>query len=173
MNPKAQAAVYYFPNYHIDPRNEAQHGPGWTEWELVKHAAPRWPGHCQPRVPAWGYTDEAHPEQMAQKIDAAADNGISAFIFDWYWYDSGPFLQRGLEQGFLPAKNAERLKFALMWANHDWIHIHPAQYSHHPALLYPGAVTEHTFDYLTDYVIDRYFQHPSHWLLDGAPYFSL
>ena len=34
-------ACYYFPNYHVDPRNEAAHGPGWTEWELVKRAEPR------------------------------------------------------------------------------------------------------------------------------------
>lgn len=33
-----QIAVYYFPNYHVDDRNLAQHGPGWTEWELVKRA---------------------------------------------------------------------------------------------------------------------------------------
>ena len=30
-----QTAVYYFPNYHRDARNEAFHGAGWTEWELV------------------------------------------------------------------------------------------------------------------------------------------
>jgi hypothetical protein len=29
-------ACYYFPNYHVDPKNEAVHGPGWSEWELVK-----------------------------------------------------------------------------------------------------------------------------------------
>jgi hypothetical protein len=27
---------------------------------------------------------------MAQKIAAAADHGIDAFIFDWYYYDDGP-----------------------------------------------------------------------------------
>ena len=26
-------ACYYFPNYHIDARNERVHGCGWTEWE--------------------------------------------------------------------------------------------------------------------------------------------
>lgn len=26
-----QVGVYYFGNYHADPRNEAVHGPGWTE----------------------------------------------------------------------------------------------------------------------------------------------
>ena len=64
-----QTAVYYFPNWHIDPRNEARHGPGWTEWELLKCARPRFPGHQQPKVPLWGYTDEADSSEMARKID--------------------------------------------------------------------------------------------------------
>ena len=45
-------ACYYFGNYHPgDPRNEARMGPGWTEWELLKSARPRFPGHQQPKVP--------------------------------------------------------------------------------------------------------------------------
>ena len=96
-------ACYYFPNYHVDPRNEAAHGPDWTEWELVKRAEPRFPGHRQPRVPAWGYEDESDPTVMARKIAAAADHGIDVFLFDWYHYDDGPFLERGLDKGFLGA----------------------------------------------------------------------
>ena len=38
MSNATTIACYYFPNYHVDPRNEAAHGPGWTEWELVKRA---------------------------------------------------------------------------------------------------------------------------------------
>ena len=115
MSPKPFTAVYYFPNYHVDPRNEALHGPTWTEWELVKQAVPRWTGHQQPRVPLWGYTDEADPEQMAQKIDAAADHGVDAFLFDWYWYDEKPFLESSINNGFLKAKNSEKMKFYIMW----------------------------------------------------------
>src|SRR5690606_24554411 len=124
-----QVACYYFPNYHPDPRNEAAHGPGWTEWELVRRAEPRFLGHRQPRTPAWGEEDESDPEVMAKKIDAAADHGIDVFLFDWYYYDDGPFLERGLEQGFFNAPNRDRLKFALMWANHNWVDIHPAKLS--------------------------------------------
>ena len=52
-------ACYYFGNYHTgDRRNEASKGRGWSEWELVKAARPRFPGHQQPKVPLWGYTDE-------------------------------------------------------------------------------------------------------------------
>jgi hypothetical protein len=72
-------ACYYFGNYHpSDRRNEALKGKGWSEWELVKQAKPRFPGHVQPRVPLWGYTDESDPKEMARKIDAAADHGIKA-----------------------------------------------------------------------------------------------
>ena len=89
MKNSIQTAAYYFPNYHVDPRNEKIHGTGWTEWELMKHATPRFPGHDQPKVPLWGYEDEADPVAMAKIMDAAADHGIDAFVFDWYWYE-GP-----------------------------------------------------------------------------------
>lgn len=71
-------SVYYFPNYRVDPRNEALHGAGWTEWELVKHAGPRFAGHQQPKVPAWGCENESDPTVMARKIDAAADHAAFA-----------------------------------------------------------------------------------------------
>ncbi|MFO7976453.1 MAG: glycoside hydrolase family 99-like domain-containing protein [Candidatus Hydrogenedentota bacterium] len=166
-------AAYYFPNYHPDPRNAKQHGEDWTEWELVKQAEPRFDGHHQPNIPLWGYTDESNPEDMAQKIAAAADHGIDVFIFDWYWYDDGPFLERGLEKGFMKAPNRNRLKFALMWANHNWIDIHPARLDEKSELLYPGTVTPETFEKMTDYIIETYFKHPCHWLIDGCPYFSV
>lgn len=173
MNDSYTVAAYYFPNYHPDARNAKQRGEGWTEWELVKQAKPRFEGHHQPNVPLWGYTDESNPGDMARKIAAAADHGIDAFIFDWYWYDDGPFLERGLEEGFMKAPNRERLKFALMWANHNWIDIHPARLERESELLYPGTVTPETFENMTDYIIETYFKHPSYWLIDGCPYFSV
>ena len=129
MNPSSKDRIrvgcYYFPNYHVDPRNEKIHGPGWTEWQLVRHAIPRFPGHQQPKVPLWGHDDESDPQVMEQKIDAAVNHGIDHFIFDWYHYEDGPFLERCLEQGFLKSRNVNRIEFSLMWANHDWINIHP------------------------------------------------
>jgi len=166
-------ACYYFPNYHVDVRNEAQHGPGWTEWELVKCAQPRFTAHQQPKEPLWGYVDEADPEVMAMKIAAAADHAIEAFIFDWYWYNDGPFLQRGLEEGFLRAENNDRLRFAIMWANHTWINIHPHKLHTKPPVQFPGPVSLQTFEAMTDHIISRYFQHPSYWQIQGRPYFSV
>lgn len=172
-----QIAVYYFPNYHPDPRNAQVHGEGWTEWEVVKRAVPRFPNHYQPRVPTWGYEDEFDPQVMAKKINAAADHGIDAFIFDWYWYNDGPYIERGLEKGFMKAPNADRLKFAIMWANHDWKDIHPAKLEEcrdgRYRTLYPGNVTPQTFETIVQHTIEVYFKHPSYWKIDGAPYYSI
>jgi hypothetical protein len=68
---------------NVDPHNEKIHGANWTEWNLLKDAKPRFPGHLQPNVPAWGYEMDNDPAVMAKKIDAAADNGVDHFIFDW------------------------------------------------------------------------------------------
>ena len=172
MNYRPQVAVYYFPEYHADPRNDAWHGPGWTEWELVKAAKPRFPGHEQPKVPLWGYLDEAKPETAARQIDAAADHGVDVFLYDWYFYDTGPFLQRALEDGFLQAPNRDRLRFALMWANHDWINIFPLKRSTNLTVLQSGEISEAVFEAATDYMIEHYFRNPCYWRLEGGLYVS-
>jgi hypothetical protein len=164
---------YYFGNYHPgDPRNVKTKGPTWSEWELVKNAKPRFPGHHQPHIPLWGYTDESKPEVMAQKIAAAADHGISAFIFDWYYYNDGPFLDRPIDQGFLRATNNARLKFAFMWANHDWQDMQPYHRGAPAKLLYPGRVTPENFTRVCDHLIKDYFVRSNYWRIDGKPYLS-
>ncbi|RKN86328.1 glycoside hydrolase family 99-like domain-containing protein [Paenibacillus ginsengarvi] len=168
-----QVAAYYFPNYHPDERNAKWHGSDWTEWELVRAATPRYPGHAQPKVPLWGYEDESDPLVMEKKIDAASSHGIDAFLFDWYWYEDGPYLQRALEQGFLQAANNERLKFALMWANHDWQDIHPATRSRPYKTLAPGAVSKEAFLKACGHIVETYMGHPSYWRVDGKLYFSI
>lgn len=173
MNQEYQIAVYYYPDYHVDRRNEAWHGKGWTEWELVKGAGPRFQGHRQPKVPLWGYEDEADPAVMQKKIAAAADHGITAFIFDWYWYEDGPYLQRCLEDGFLKAQNHKRLKFSLMWANHDLVDIHPALRNKPYNILKNGVVTPRAFFAAVDHMIATYFKQPSYWRVANGLYFSI
>jgi hypothetical protein len=171
---KITVACYYFPNYHTDdPRNIINKGSGWSEWELVKAAKPRFTGEHQPNVPAWGYLDEKDPKVMAKKINAAADNGIDCFIFDWYMYEDGPFLNQCIDDGFLKAKNCGKIKFGLMWANHDWVDIHPYTRGTKQKLLYPGKVSPKRFDEICDFVIREYFTKPNYWKIDGKAYFSV
>ncbi len=170
---KYDIAAYYFPNYHTDPLNEYWHGKRWDEWQLVKHAQPRFPSHRQPRIPQWGYEDESLPHVMNKKIRAASESGISAFIFDWYWYDEGPYLLHALEEGFLKADSRSALKFALMWANHDWVDIHPAQRSIPHNVLRSGRIKPETFSAATQYIIDHYFILPNYLKVNGGLYFSI
>jgi len=173
-NAPITVAAYYYACTHPDPRWDKNKYPGFTEWDEIKVAKPRFPGHLQPKPPLWGYQNEALPEVMAQKINAAADYGVNAFIFDWYYYNDGPYLEAALDEGFLHATNNARVKFGLMWANHDWYDIQ----GYNPAdnklkLLYPGKVTPATWDKICDLVIAKYFKHPSYWRVDGKPYFSI
>ena len=168
-----EVAAYYFPQYHPDARNDSWHGQGWTEWDLLKAAHPRFPGHDQPKKPAWGHFDESDPKWAAREIDLAADHGITTFLYDWYWYENGPFLQHALENGFLKADNNGRIKFALMWANHDWLNIHPASFTNRPETLAKGTVSAEAFGRLVDYVVKQYFARPNYLRIDNVPYFSI
>ena len=171
---KITVASYYFPNYHTgDSRNDKNKGVGWSEWELVKAAQPKFAGHQQPNIPLWGFTDEKDPKVMEQKIQAASDYGVDCFIFDWYMYEDGPFLNRCIDEGFLKAKNTSKIKFALMWANHDWVEIHPYKRGTPQKLLYPGKVSAKRFDEIGDLLISQYFIKPNYWKIDGKPYFSV
>jgi hypothetical protein len=173
-------AIYYWPNFHGDAYHESHKGKGWTEWEIVKSGRPKFEGHYQPKVPLWGYRDESDPREMARSIDAMADAGIGAIIFDWYRYDDdihgGVMIERALQQGFLQAANRNRIKFALMWANHTYIDCHPFApgVSFHNAPVWrqgevgPAAFKRHTQD-----AIDSYFRQPNYWKIDGRPYFSI
>jgi hypothetical protein len=165
-------AAYYFGNFHVDPRNEKAHGSGWTEWNLVKAATPRFQGHHQPRIPHWGYGNESTPEVFSQKIDAAKQHGVDALLFDWYWYEDGPFLNRALDNGYLKADNNTDVRFALMWANHDWIDLHPAKLDSPGKIQFHGGISRKAFEAMTDRVVEL-FQHPSYLKLKGKPYFSI
>jgi hypothetical protein len=173
VQPHIDVAAIYFPSWHVDPKNEGMHGKGWTEWELVKQAKPLFPGHEQPRVPAWGYFDEAAIEYAEKQIDLAADHGVNVFHVDWYWYENSPYLQRPLDEALLKASNHHRMKFGLMWANHDWDHIFPMPRSKVRQRLMSSEYDEKAMDIMIHYCIEKYFSHPSIWKIDGKPVVSI
>ncbi len=155
-----EVAAYYFPNWH---RRRMGTNEIFGEWHNLQRAVPRFPGHAQPKRPLWGIEDEADPGVMAKKIAAAADHGISAFVFCWYWTATGPYLGRALDDGYLNATNRERVRFALLWANHDLRTTPPHR----------GAVPREEFERMAAHVTARYFSQPTYWRLHGALYFSI
>lgn len=172
MKNRYQIGAYYFPGFHPGKANETWHGKGWSEWELMKVARPRFAGHQQPKVPLWGYEDESDPKVMAKKIRAAADYGLSAFIFDWYWYEDGLMHEAPLEEGYLKAPNNSDLHFAIMWANHGWAAMQPQGRGRPHYYQTFGKISMKAFTTATDYIIEHYFKHPSYWKPDGKLYFS-
>ena len=173
MNPTYDIAAYYWPAYHDEPRWRLFMPEGEGEWQIIRNATPKLDGHIQPRVPTWGYTDEADPAVMEQKIEAAVDHGVNVFIFDWYWYENQPFLEEALNRGFLGANNNDKMRFYVMWANHDAPTSWDIERSHEYETIWPGAVDRETFDTATDRLIERYFGHPSYYTIDGKPVFSI
>jgi hypothetical protein len=171
---RPKVLAYYFPQYHPDARNDARFHPGWTEWELLRHAGPRFDGHAQPRVPARGEEDESDPAVMARYIDLARSHGIDGFVFDYYWYENRPYLEGALERGLLGASNSLDVEFSLMWANHDWVDVFPSRDPEAAdSLVYQGGVTRAQFEDFGRYVIDSYFSRPNYTRIDGRPRFSI
>jgi len=166
-------AVYYFPNWHYEERNRPFHGANWTEWRLMQHATARFPGHDQPKVPLWGYEDESLPGVMDKKCRTAVEYGIEAFVFDWYWYAGAPYLEGALKRGYLGNQNHHGLKFALMWANHDWCNYHPSIKSGNYEVHFPWDTSFKDIGAVWDYIIRNFFAHPDYWRVDGKPYFSI
>lgn len=165
--------AYYFPNWHIDKRNEMWHGKGWTEWRVLQYATPRFEGHIQPKVPLWGYEDESDPNVMEKKISVAKKHGIDGFIFDWYWFDDGAYRERCLHEGFLNSANTNELEFSIMWANHDSPQAHPTPRMFRSPVLKECNVTPTVFKEATDFCIKNYFCRENYSRIDGKILFSI
>lgn len=170
-----EVAAVYFPSWHPDAHYSAWYGPGFTEWELIKKARPLYPGHHQPKEPTWGYFDESDPVWAEKQIDLASEHGITAFMFDWYWYQGVQILHNALERGFLQARNRSKLKFFLMWANHEWWNW--AALTRKPGMgQSPWLFTYHTVEDLKNVVrfcADNYFCEPNYLKIDGKPVFAI
>jgi hypothetical protein len=168
-------AAYVWPSCHYEERNAAILWPeGIGEWEVIKKGTPRFAGHYQPKAPLWGYEMDDDPAVMEKWIDAASGHGVDVFIFDWYWYDGRPFLESTINNGFLKAKNRDKMKFYLMWANHD---VKKNYWNHYKydsdSLLWTGSVDQENFQIIVDRVIRQYFHEENYFRIDGDPVFSI
>lgn len=168
-------AAYIWPAYTGDePRTRIFWPEGMGEWQTVKAAGPKFEGHTWPRRPLWGYVNEADPYVMEMEIAAAADHGVNVFIYDWYWYDRRPFLENCLNDGFLKAQNNDRMKFYLMWANHDAVQLWDKRNSGDlDTVVWQGAQSPNEFRRAMKRVIDKYFHLPNYYKLDGKPVFMI
>ena len=178
-SPTYDIAAFVWPSYHPDDRAKSFWPDGIGEWQTVISNKPQFEGHEQPRYPLWGYINEADPYVAEMEINAAADHGVNVFIFDWYWYDRMPFLEGQLNDGYLKARNNDRVKFYLMWANHDvglgWDkrNADDAFSKKHKTLIWKGDVDRAEFEKIARRWIEKYFSQPTYYKIDGKPVFML
>lgn len=175
-NPEYTVAAYIWPSCHDDPMGREVLWPeGTGEWEIIKKGNPRFPGHYQPKLPLWGYELDNDPKVMERWIDTATAYGVNTFIFDWYWFNNGPFLEGCLNDGFLKAKNNRKMNFYIMWADHDvarnYWNVH--RYKEDDSRLWNGAIDWPNFKIVVERVIRQYFKQPNYFKINGEPVFSV
>lgn len=169
-------AAYIWPSCHHDERFGDMLWPeGIGEWEVINKGNPRFEGHYQPRLPLWGNEMDNDPKVVEKWIDLAVEHGVNVFVYDWYWYDEGPFLESALNDGFLKAENNSKMQFYIMWANHDvrrnYWNVH--KYKDDTSILWNAVVDEENFKIIVDRVINQYFKKPNYFKIDGKPVFSI
>jgi len=176
MAKKYDVAAYIWPAYTgMEPRTHMFWPEKYGEWQSVKSAKPKFPGHQWPKKPLWGYVDEADRYVMEMQIEAAVDHGVNVFVYDWYWYDRRPFLEQCLNDGFLKAKNNHKMKFYLMWANHDVNHLWDKRLSsgeESDNVIWETRVNKEEFIRMTDRLIEKYFKLPNYYTIDDRPIFQ-
>jgi len=170
-------AAYIWPAYTGDePRSRIFWPEGMGEWESVRAAETRFPGHQWPRKPLWGYVNEADPAVMEMEIEQATRHGVNVFIYDWYWYDRRPFLENCLNDGFLKAVNNKYMRFYLMWANHNANYLWDRRLSDSACAnttIWTGRVNRQDFEEMATRLVDKYFPLENYYRIDGKPVFMI
>ena len=169
-------AAYLYPAYaYNDPRLRPFWPSGMGEWETVLTMQQRNPGHYWNRMPLWGPVNEADPAVMEMEIEQAAGHGVNVFIFDWYWYDNRPFMETTLTEGFLKARNRDKMQFYLMWANHPCGNGWDTRISNLDPdnVIWTGEVDRDEFEKICRRNIELFFKQPNYYKIDGKPVFMI
>ena len=180
---KYDIAAYIWPSYTGKEFRARQFWPdGIGEWQTVMSVPSRMPlkpaDYEWDRKPLWGCCDEADPKVMEMQINEAVKHGVNVFIYDWYWYDRRPFLEQCLDEGFLGAPNNEKMKFYIMWANHDagytWdTRLSDLLWRGQDPNVWLGSVDRHEFEIVAHRLIEKYFSRPNYYRINGKPLFMI
>lgn len=129
-----EVGAYYFPGW----RNAGQWQPlrGFPE-----------------RRPILGWYREGDPEVADWHIKWAVEHGLTFFAYDWYWSEGSRQLEHALHEGYFRARYRHRLKFCLLWANHNA----------------PGTHSQEDCVAVTRHWITHYFRRPEHLTVAGQP----
>jgi hypothetical protein len=105
------------------------------------------------RRPVLGWYDEANPECADWQIKWAVEHGVNFFMVDWYWSEGNRHLEHWLHDAYANARYKSRLKWAVMWANHNR----------------PGTHSLEDWRQVTQYWLDHYLKTDEYYRIDGRP----
>ena len=168
--------AFIWPSCHDDSlAHEWLWEEGIGEWEVIKKGNPRFDGHYQPKEPLWGYEMDDDPAVVEKWIQTALKYGVNTFIYDWYWFDRGPYLESALDNGFLKAPSHGKMDFYIMWANHDvkYNYWNYHKWGDRTDLLWTGAINPEDWPKIVERVIRLYFHEPNYVKIDGCPVFGM
>jgi hypothetical protein len=131
---KLDVGVYYFPGWRT---------PG--QWAPIT----RFPE----RRPVLGWYREGDPSVADWHIKWAAEHGVTFFAYDWYWSQGARSLEHALHDGYFASRYRDRLKFCLLWANHNA----------------DGTSSHDDMMQVVRFWIERYFRRPEHYTIEGKP----
>ena len=148
--------AYYFDGW--SGKNNSQEL--WAQ-EAPTHLTEKLYNDYNERQPIWGWRND-DLAIMERQIDIASQNGITFFLFCWYWKkDKGEMDIKSIENHashtslklFMKARNKHKMKFALLIANHQ------------------GARIEGEDNWLKamDYMAEIYFQDSQYLKIENKP----
>ena len=129
-----EVGMYYFPGW-----------PTYTKWSVLDD--------YPERRPILGYYREGDPEVADWQIKWMVEHGVTFIVYDWYWSAGGRQLEHGIHQAFFNAKYHDKIKFCLLWANHNA----------------PKTSSAEDMVNVTNYWLDNYFVRDDYMKVDGKP----
>ena len=84
-------------------------------------------------------------------------------------------METTLDNGFLKTENVYKMKFYLMWANHDVLNLWDTRLADikENNVIWTGKVDREEFKKICKRNIEKYFKHPQYYKIDGKPVFMI
>lgn len=167
--------AYVYPGWHPLAERDVSFYPGFTEWDLVESARPRFDGHAQPRLPLWGRYDDRDPVAVARRVVAAREHGVDGFVYGFFWCRGKRVFEDALDRGFLGSAVGATSPFAVMWANRMPRRVLPVTRAELPEIDPSRRVSSDVEDFtrLVETLGRAYFCRSNYVLVNGRVLFSI